>query len=137
MCQQLHFSKKKVELYFRETLILEFNSLTSGRSFMEYTITPWYCGVFSVILPNPDFKIWFPYRNDCSPDGLTQILYWEVKKTISLFTGILLAKPRITDWVFVSNSFEKFHCEYFFDKPPKQFCIIRWLESTYSGSDPW
>ena len=60
--------------------------LTSGRSFMEYTITPWYCGVFSVILPRPDFKMWFPYKNDCSPAGLTQILYYKTRTFTRIIT---------------------------------------------------
>jgi len=34
--------------------------LTSGTSAMEYTTTPWYWDVFSVILPRPDFSTWFP-----------------------------------------------------------------------------
>lgn len=47
----------------------------SGKSFIEYTTTPWYFGVFSVIRPNPDFAIWFPYRNCCSADDFSHILY--------------------------------------------------------------
>lgn len=30
--------------------------LTSGVSFIEYTNTPWYVGVFSVIRPKPPFN---------------------------------------------------------------------------------
>lgn len=34
--------------------------LTSGMSAMEYTTTPWYCAVFSVMRPRPDFSTWLP-----------------------------------------------------------------------------
>lgn len=34
--------------------------LTSGTSAMEYTTTPWYCAVFSVMRPRPDFSTWLP-----------------------------------------------------------------------------
>ena len=60
-----------------------------GRSAMLCTITPWYLykrqgmrstwnnfvylGVFSVILPNPLFMMWCPYRNCCSAEAFTQI----------------------------------------------------------------
>lgn len=47
----------------------------SGRSLIEYTTTPWCFGVFSVIRPSPDFGIWFPYKNCCSTDDFSQILY--------------------------------------------------------------
>ena len=33
---------------------------TSGRSLMEYKTTPWYCAVFSVILPSPDLRTLLP-----------------------------------------------------------------------------
>ena len=32
-----------------------------------------YLGVFSVILPNPLFMMWCPYRNCCSAEAFTQI----------------------------------------------------------------
>ena len=41
-----------------------------------------YFGVFSVILPNPLFMIWCPYRNCCSAEAFTQI--WE--KSFNLFS---------------------------------------------------
>ena len=53
---------------------------TSGTSFMLYTTTPWYLGVFSVIRPRPALATWFPYKNDCSVFGLTQTCVTEHKQ---------------------------------------------------------
>jgi len=43
----------------------------NGTSLIEYTTTPVYPGVFSVILPSPAFAMWFPYNQLISADGLT------------------------------------------------------------------
>lgn len=57
--------------------------LTSGISVIEKKTTPWYCGVFSVIRPSPDFDTWLPYRNDCSALGFSHTLYWGENKNSS------------------------------------------------------
>ena len=47
----------------RKTAINDLNikfSLTNGTSFMVYTMTPLYFGVFSVIRPRPDLTTLFP-----------------------------------------------------------------------------
>ena len=44
-----------------------------GISDMLYTTTPVYAGVFSVILPSPDFSTWLPYIYCISAEGLTHI----------------------------------------------------------------
>lgn len=43
-----------------------------GTSDMEYSTTPVFVGVLSVILPSPDLRTWFPYSNDISAAGFTQ-----------------------------------------------------------------
>jgi hypothetical protein len=48
--------------------------LTNGTSFIVYTMTPLYFGVFSVMRPKPDLTTLCPYRNCCSAFGLSQIL---------------------------------------------------------------
>jgi hypothetical protein len=40
---------------------------------MEYTTTPVYAGVFSVIRPRPCFSTWLPYKNCISFEGFTHI----------------------------------------------------------------
>ena len=42
-----------------------------GTSDMEYRTTPVLTGVFSVILPSPDFSTWLPYSSDISAEGFT------------------------------------------------------------------
>ena len=38
-------------------------------------IITWYFSVFSVILPNPDFETLCPYKNCCSAEAFSHILY--------------------------------------------------------------
>jgi len=47
-----------------------------GRSLIEYTMTPVYFSVFSVIRPRPALVTLWPYKNCCSAEdlSLTKIL---------------------------------------------------------------
>ena len=52
-------------------------------SFTE-TLT-WYLSVFSVILPSPDFETLCPYKNCCSAEAFSQILYCAYEKTLIFY----------------------------------------------------
>ncbi len=58
-------------------------NLTNGTSPIEYSTTPWYCGVLSVIRPRPLLITLCPYTYCCSAPDFSHTLYYKLNKYIN------------------------------------------------------
>jgi hypothetical protein len=78
-----------------------------GTSCELYTITPWYCGVDSVIRAKPLFRILLPYKNDISCDCLIHTLYC----TLSMNTIGINNKNKELHWLVVCTPYRGMLCQ--------------------------